>query len=138
MKYLKSFENIVLTASNTIYNIGDYVILQDTYNKIDKLSLWNNHYGVIIDICVTLDRKIKNLLYLVHIISNIEPKMKEFINISIDVIKNSDKDIIKPDIDYEDCIFVASDYLIKYDTKEEFDEAVKRIEIEKTSNKYNL
>lgn len=131
MKYLKSFEKI-----NFNYNIGDYVIFHDTFNieRKEKPAIWNNHYGIIIDIVDNLyNKKSLNKSYVVRLISKLDLEMKKDIKASMDSIKSI------TNIDYdEDVVYISPDYLVKYDTMEEFNKAVEKIEIEKDTNKYNL
>ena len=121
MKYLKKFE----IKTTPKFEIGDYVILKDTYNigMKDPLSIWHDYYGQIIDVDVT------NSHFLVHMLSFIDDEMKD---------NDGDDEEVFGKKRTESDIWVCGDYLIKFDTKKEFDEAVNQIELEKDAKKYNL
>lgn len=130
---VSNFYDFQIIQENTSdnLNIGDYVIL------IDGPQLWQNLYGTIKDKGRFNYSKSDDLeLCLISILSELSSEQKKFIigqNINDrDVISLLHKKIEKYDT------WVHEMYLVKYNTKKEFDEAVQEIESKKSANKYNL
>ena len=125
---IKNFTTFLLEIKTfSKFKIGDYVILKDTFNGGKNTAIWHNHYGIIID---------KYVNFLVHLLSELDEKMIAH----LDQYKDSasfynDKTTLKTTISD---IWVYDDYLIKFKTKKEFDDAVNEIEMNKKAIRYNL
>jgi len=120
----------------TNYNIGDYVILKDNVNS--RPALWHNQYGIIKNIGYLKTDNLRKKLYLIHM-SILTEDIIDFID-HTDSLDNIQNDIIAVSTYKKEKydLWVSPDYIIKYDTKEEFDESVDRIEMEKDTKKYNI
>ena len=110
------------------FKIGDYVILKDTFTFNGDKAIWHNHYGIIID-------KYVNTHFLVHLLSELDEKMIAHLDQYKKGDFYNDKTTLKTTISD---IWVCDDYLIKFKTKKEFDDAVNEIEMNKKAIKYNL
>jgi len=130
MRFIKRFESF-----NTDINIGDYVVIEDTWtgrNDKNTKACWHNTYGIVVDIG-HFDKKENNKLFLIHHLCELTPEQKRNIKeASISsIISNSFK---KEQYDS----WVCEDYVRKFNTKEEFNQAVEKIEYSKNIKRYNL
>jgi hypothetical protein len=129
MKYIKTFESISKPTK--------YVILKDTFNieRHDDPGAWHNLYGVIVDEGFSKREGEDITYYLVRILSKLDK------NFSVSSYNEKD---FKPDqVLYNTKkerydLWVCAEYTEIYYTKKELNKAIKKIEIEKTANKYNL
>ena len=133
MKYIKKFENI------TDVEVGDYVVIQDTYSVDynEKKAIWHNLYGIVIDIGYDSGDKNKTTkLCLVKILTKLNPEVKDFLLRQDDNTRNIKPihEVKKRKID----LWCWCGNLVKYKTKEEYDQAVEKIKMEASINKYNL
>lgn len=116
------------------FNIGDYVFLfsQNGFKTVtgEFVPPWQNSYGQIIKKSFKDDN-----IYLVKLNSEINDDISEIINDVHQRRSQLSNFYIKPE---KDTITINAKYLIKYDSKEEFDKAVEKIEIDKNTEKYNL
>lgn len=128
-----NFYNFVLEKNSSKksnrFKIGDYVILKDTFNPVDELSPWHDHYGIIID-------RYGDKHFLVHLLSELDDEFIEYQK----TYNNSDsfyydKSTIKPTMSD---IWVCYEYLIKFITKKDFDDAINEIEMTRKASKYNI
>ena len=126
---IKNFTSFLLEIKTfSKFKIGDYVILKDTFNYYDP-AIWHNHYGIIIDNYV-------NTHFLVHLLSELDENMIAHLDQYKDSVSfYNDKTTLKTTISD---IWVCDDYLIKFKTKKEFDDAVNEIEMNKKAIRYNL
>ena len=112
MKNLKKFENF-----KNEFNIGDKVKLKESSHSLDsndKNSFWYNQYGTILDYeNVDIENYGKIPMYLIHLESELNAEMIEFIKNSITINKNG---IITPDHNKEEekyNFWVSPNYLVK-------------------------
>ena len=111
--------------------IGDYVILDDGKEIIHEI------YGKVVNIGKTHKDTFLVLFF------DLTPEQRKFIdnhnewNGDDDIVPLYKLKFINPD-ENEAYYWVHMDYLIKYETKEEFDKAVENIKMKKTAKKYNL
>ena len=130
MKYIKTYEK-----NHKNIKIGDYVTTNDIYNikNNNKPNVWHNQYGIITDIGI---RKNSDNVYLVKFLHDLSDDFKEF----IEKYKYSYEDIISKNnhkVEPNENWF-CEDYLIIYNNKKDFDDAVEKIEVSKNVKKYNL
>ena len=109
-----------LLENNTNFNIGDYVILDDTGNGSLPAAFWNNWYGKIKD--KKYDYNVSDTVFLIEFFNELDDNEKKFINTNGIRMDN---------------MFFNRCYLVKY-TKKEFVKTVEKIEIEKTAKKFGL
>jgi hypothetical protein len=118
---------------NNKFNVGDYVFLYAPYGfKTETGELippWQNSYGQIIK------KSFNNDACLVKLFSEITDKISDIINTDEQRKYQMINFDMKPE---KENMVVNCVYLIKYNSKEEFDNAVEKMEIEKNIDKYNL
>jgi hypothetical protein len=127
----KTFESF------TEINIGDYVVIEDTYAGT---ACWHNTYGIVVDTgyfdYTNINRKApKKDLYLIHHLCELTPEQKKNIE------EANTSSIISTTNSYQKEKYdswVCDDYVIKFNTKREFDNAVEKIEYQKNIKRYNL
>lgn len=137
-----NFNNFQLLKEdrNTQFNIGDYVIikydLSGVYSNISTYPIWHNVYGIIVDSGYFDYIKSKeDNIYLVRVLCDLTDEQKihfrnQSDNKNIIVRHNTNKE------EYDNWFHFS--YILKFDTKDEFDKEVEKIELEKAANKYNL
>ena len=117
---------------NNNFNVGDYVFLYDEdafeLDNGEIVPPWQDSYGQIIKNSFNKDN-----VYLVKLFSEITEEIAEII---VDQKSYQMRHFYK--YPGKDTICVNNGYLIKYNSKEEFDKAVEKIEMEKNTGKYNL
>lgn len=138
-----NFNNFQLLKENrnTQFNIGDYVIvkhnLSGIYSKNKTIPLWDNIYGVITDIGrFNFEASNVNNLSLVKMLCELTTEQEIFLNGN----HINDEDIVSTYHNGKKAndSWFNNEYLLKFDTKDEFDKEVEKIELEKAANKYNL
>jgi len=117
----KIFEN-----KDTAFFVGDYVSLTSGFgNSI----IWNKWYGKIINL--EFNTSINDYLYRVKFFNNLSELDEKFLRRNSHMAGVNSKNSTNS-------MAINKSYLIKYDTKEEFDKAVEEIEMEKTAKKFGL
>lgn len=113
------------TSESKIFN-GDYV----TINKQKITEIWHNIYGKIVNI-----EKNNNNLFLLQPLCILTSEEQE----EILSYNKFNYDRLYDNIPFDEYDFwIMGDFLIKYDTKDDYDNVTRHIDIIKKINKYNL
>jgi len=113
------------TFEEKIFN-GDYV----TINKQKITKIWHNIYGKIVNI-----EKNNNNLFLLRPLCTLTSEEQE----EILSYNKFNYDRLYDNIPFDEYDFwIRSELLIKYDTKDDYDNVTRHIDITKKANKYNL
>ncbi len=164
MKHLKTYEGLFdflrLKSKKIQPKVGDYVILKDDSSL--KKEFWYNFYGKIIDIG-TFIYKEKNELYLIEFLNEMSKEDQDrsrinFLN-SIQSIESSgysNKNSVffssggrksqytplplnqTPRIATKKCMWFIKNNIKFFNTKDEWQIEVDKIELEKEAKKYNI
>ena len=136
MRFIKRFESF-----NTDINIGDYVVIEDTWtgrNDKNTKACWHNTYGIVVDtgyFDYYNKKEPKKDLFLIHHLCELTPEQKKNIEeANTSSIISTTNSYTKEQYDS----WVCEDYVRKFNTKEEFNQAVEKIEYSKNIKRYNL
>jgi len=129
---------------------GDYVVIRGIdYDRPGELNC-NNFYGKIIDIG-TSNYSSKNSVVLVELKNKLSEEELFRLEIKYKNISNTIKSTYDEIKDFNvhgvklsgwtnkrPCCWYSDDYIVQFDSKDEYDKEVKEIEFLKNVNKYNL